>query len=177
GPAGGAAAGAVDVAGVASAGHEQAPGRLAPRAAREDAGVGEPARRPAVVVVAVMRARARRDAAISEPHLVALPVVLVEADLARHVAQARAVLVVEPVLDVDVAGAPVRAVVVRVIGPGAAVDDVGERDGGLAGVRAPHGAVIRAVPAPGSAAGAEGDRQPGSPRPKGGLGNVRPNLR
>src|SRR2546421_646041 len=132
----------VDVAGVAAAGDVEVAEGAAPGGAMDDARIGEPASRAAAVVVSVVRGGPGFGSGRPDPHLIALPVVLVEAGITGQVAQARRVLVVEPVLDVEVAHAPTRAVepVGGALRPGAvvaAVDDVNEGGGGLTGAGAP----------------------------------------
>ena len=124
-----------------------APGRRSPRrsAERPEAGVGAPVGRPRAVVVAVVGGGPLVDLALgADADLHRLPVVGVIARAAgdRHAAQGRRVGVVEPVLDVEVAGPRPRAVDafgLRTLRPALpAIDDVDEGGHRQASVAAVH---------------------------------------
>ena len=154
----------VDVAGVAAPGHVEAPGGAIPGGAVDETDVRQPAPGPAVVVVPVVGGRPRVGAFGADSHLIALPVVLVEADVPGEAAEGRGVLVVEPVLEVEVPGPLAGAVEPATFGigsglRGAAVHGVHERDCRLAAVRSPHRARPRPVGAQLAPAGAKVDRQ------------------
>src|SRR5215218_3710774 len=166
------------VSGVAAAGDVEAPGGRTPGRPIDDAHVGEPASETAVVVVAVVGGSPGVGSVAADADLIALPVVLVMLEAPwLHPAEPGGVLVVEPVLEVEVAGALSGAVVAHARAlfpsrPRTAVDCMDEGHRGLARLRGPHGAGIGAVAADLAAAGAKVDRQRGHPRLVDDLGGV-----